>query len=145
MERDMKRLMTVLVALVATAGPSMSMFAMVPADRVDEVPVERLLENLERNAQNLPEAEKWRAIGRIHLLAWLKQAAALPVYRERPGTIAEGEIGDCAELDERTLGKGVFRNCGGCAFRRTGAGCWCLQARIVRWRCSDCRRWSRLR
>ena len=49
----MKRLMTVLVALVATAVPAMSMFAMVPADRVDEVPVERLLENLERNAQNL--------------------------------------------------------------------------------------------
>lgn len=106
----MKRLMTALVALVAASGPAMSMFAMVPADRVDEVPVERLLENLERNAQNLPEAEKWRAIGRIHLLAWLKQAAALPVYRERPGTIAEGEIGDCAELDERTLGKGGREN-----------------------------------
>jgi hypothetical protein len=106
----MKRLMTALVALVATAGPAMSMFAMVPADRVDEVPVERLLENLQRNAQNLPEAEKWRAIGRIHLLAWLKQSAALPVYRERPGTIAEGEIGDCAELDERTLGKGGREN-----------------------------------
>ena len=102
----MKRLMIAFAATAALAMPASSMFAMVPADRVDEVPVERLLENISRNAQNLPEGEKWRAIGRLHLLAYLRQAAALPVYRDRPGQVAEGHIDDCAVLDEQTIGKG---------------------------------------
>jgi hypothetical protein len=102
----MKRLMIALAAATVLAMPASSMFAMVPADRVDEVPVERLLENITRNAQNLPEGEKWRAIGRLHLLAYLRQAAALPVYRDNPGRIAEGHIDDCAVLDEQTIGKG---------------------------------------
>ncbi|MFM9863601.1 MAG: hypothetical protein ACKVRO_08340 [Micropepsaceae bacterium] len=86
--------------------PAFAIFAMVPADRVDEVPVERLLANLERNAQGLEPAAKFRAIGRLHLLAYLRRVAALPVYRDRGDTIAEGTIGDCATLDAQSSGKG---------------------------------------
>ena len=100
------RLAPMLIAVLCLAVPATAMFAMVPADRIDEVPVERLLENLNRNAQNLGPAEQWRAIGRVHLLAYLRQASALPVYRERPGDIAEGRIDDCATLDEQVMGKG---------------------------------------
>ena len=71
----MKRLMIAFAATAALAMPASSMFAMVPADRVDEVPVERLLENISRNAQNLPEGEKWRAIGRL-------QAEGLQLQRQ---------------------------------------------------------------
>lgn len=95
-----------LAATFALATPALALFALVPADRIDEVPVERLLENLQRNAQNLAPAEQWRAIGRVHLLAYLRQAAALPVYRERPGTIAEGTIDDCEKLDAQSMGRG---------------------------------------
>lgn len=105
-ELIMKRLSIAAALGICMAVPAWAMFAMVPADRIDEVPVERLLENIERNAQNLPEAQKWRAIGRLHLLAYLRQVAALPVYRERPGTIAEGEIDDCAKLDAMSEGHG---------------------------------------
>ena len=94
------------VGFAALAAPAFAMFAMVPADRIDEVPVERLLANLERNAQKLPPAELWRAVGRVHLLAYLRQAAELPVYRERPDNIAEGSIDDCEKLDAQTMGKG---------------------------------------
>ncbi len=86
--------------------PALALFALVPADRVDEVPVERLLENLERNAQNLDPAAKARAIGRVHLLAYLRRVSALPIYRERGNTIAEGMIDDCATLDAQSEGRG---------------------------------------
>ncbi|MBU6155847.1 MAG: hypothetical protein KJS87_02855 [Alphaproteobacteria bacterium] len=102
----MKRVAASVLAGCLFVSPAPAMFAMVPADRVDEVPVERLLANLERNAQKLPEAERWRAIGRVHLLAYLRQAAALPVYRERPDTLAEGKIDDCATLDAQAQGRG---------------------------------------
>jgi hypothetical protein len=98
------------IGLAALVAPALAMFAMVPADRIDEVPVERLLANLERNAQKLPPAERWRAIGRVHLLAYLRQAAALPVYRDRPDNVAEGMIGDCEKLDAQTMGKGNRNN-----------------------------------
>jgi hypothetical protein len=80
------------------------MFIAVPADRVDEVPVERLLANIEKNAQGLAPAEKARAIGRLHLLAYLRRAVSLPSYRERPGEVAEGKIDDCAKLDAQVGG-----------------------------------------
>ena len=88
------------------ALPAFAIFAMVPADRVDEVPVERLLKNLETNAQGLEPAARMRAIGRVHLLAYLRRAAALPVYRDRTTTLAEGTIDDCATLDAQSSGKG---------------------------------------
>ena len=103
----MKRVAAAVLAGFLFVSPAPAMFAMVPAERVDEVPVERLLANLERNAQKLSEAERWRAIGRVHLLAYLRQAAALPVYRERSGTIAEGKIDDCATLDAQVQGRGT--------------------------------------
>jgi len=87
-------------------APALAIFAMVPADRVDEVPLERLLENLERNAQGLDAAAKARAIGRVHLLAYLRRVNALPIYRDRGNTIAEGKIDDCATLDAQSQGKG---------------------------------------
>ncbi|MEQ1754490.1 MAG: hypothetical protein ABL973_10195 [Micropepsaceae bacterium] len=106
----MKRLPVAIAGLLLLVPPAFGMFAMVPADRVDEVPVDRLLENLERNAQKLPEAQKWRAIGRLHLLAYLRQAAALPVYRERPDSIAEGTVDECARLDAMVQGHGTREN-----------------------------------
>lgn len=93
-------------AVVAFSTPAFAIFALVPADRVDEVPVERLLANLQRNAQNLTPAVQWRMIGRLHLLAYLRQVTKLPVYRERPDDIAEGRIDDCAKLDAAATGKG---------------------------------------
>ena len=101
--------MRINLAIVLTllfATPALAIFAMVPADRVDEVPVERLLENLERNAQGLDAAAKARAIGRVHLLAYLRRVSALPIYRERGNTIAEGTIDDCATLDAQSEGRG---------------------------------------
>lgn len=103
----MKRVAAAVLAGCLFAAPAPAMFAMVPADRVDEVPVERLIANLERNAQKLPEAERWRAIGRVHLLAYLRQVAGLPVYRERPDTLAEGKIDDCKTLDMHVEGRGT--------------------------------------
>jgi hypothetical protein len=88
------------------ATPAVAIFALVPADRVDEVPVDRLLANLAKNAQGLDEAQRQRAMGRVHLLAYLRRAGSLPVYRERENQVAEGTIGDCAELDAQTMGKG---------------------------------------
>lgn len=100
------RVMLSLVLTLLLAGPALAIFALVPADRVDEVPVERLLANLERNAQQLPPPELARAIGRVHLLAYLRRVSALPIYRERGNTIAEGTIDDCATLDAQSEGRG---------------------------------------
>lgn len=102
----MKRVSIALLCGALLASPAFAIFAMVPADRIDEVPVDRLLANLERNAQNLSEAHKWRAIGRVHLLAYLRQTTSLPVYRERPGDVAEGSIDECTKLDEQAVGRG---------------------------------------
>jgi len=91
-----------LLATVVTvfAGPASALFVEVPGARIDEVPVDRLLANLERNAQSLPPAKLWRAIGRVHLIAYVRRAGILPVYRKNPDTVAEGRIDDCAKVDE---------------------------------------------
>lgn len=102
----MKRLAAAVLASCLFAGPAGAIFAMAPADRIDEVPVARLLANLEANAQKLSPAERWRAIGRMHLLAYLRKAVALPVYRARPDTVAEGAIESCAVLDAQAVGFG---------------------------------------
>ncbi len=98
------------ILMLTISAPAFAIFAMVPADRVDEVPVERLLANLERNAQGLEPAARLRAIGRLHLLAYLRRAVALPVYRERANDVAEGLIDDCAKLDAQSTGKGSRDN-----------------------------------
>jgi hypothetical protein len=96
-----------LALTLLSAVPAYAIFAMVPADRVDEVPVERLLKNLQANAQKLDEPQRFRAIGRVHLLAYLRRAATLPVYRDSAnGNVAEGTIDDCEKLDAQTMGKG---------------------------------------
>ncbi len=98
------------ILMLTISMPAFAIFAMVPAERVDEVPVERLLGNLERNAQGLEPAAKARAIGRVHLLAYLRRAVALPVYRDRADDVAEGAIDDCAKLDAQSTGKGPRGN-----------------------------------
>ncbi len=105
--------MRIILSLLLTllfAAPALAIFAMVPADRVDEVPLERLLKNLEENAQKLEPAAQARAIGRMHLIAYVRRVGALPVYRERANTIAEGTIDDCATLDAQSVGKGTREN-----------------------------------
>ncbi len=96
--------------MLTISSPALAIFALVPADRVDEVPVERLLANLERNTQGLKPAPRLRAIGRLHLLAYVRRAARLPVYRERANEVAEGHIDDCAKLDAQATGKGSPAN-----------------------------------
>jgi hypothetical protein len=94
------RMTAAAVALIATIGAVAAMFVDTPGARVDEVPVERLLTNLERNAQNLPPPQLWRAIGRIHLIAYVRQTRTLPVYRKYPDTVAEWGVDDCAKVDK---------------------------------------------
>lgn len=89
-----------LAAVVAgLAAPAAAFVTFGPGARIEEVPVERLVANLHRNAQNLPPAQMWRAIGRVHLIAYVRQTATLPVFRDHPGTLAEGRIDDCAKVD----------------------------------------------
>ena len=109
-ESRMKRLSAALLLSSLLVAPVGAMFAMVPADRVDEIPVERLLANLERNAQKLPAAERWRAIGRVHLLAYLRKSEALTVYRDDADRLAEGRIDACSVLDAETMGRGSREN-----------------------------------
>jgi hypothetical protein len=97
-------LLCAIVAALALAYPATARFARVPAAQVDEVPIERLLANLQRNAQGLSPEQRWRAIGRVHLLAYVRQAKRLPAYRREPGFVAEGKIGDCAEMDLGAIG-----------------------------------------
>ena len=58
----MRNLVGAFVFALGLAMPGVAMFALVPADRVDEVPIDRLLANLQHNTQGLSEAQKWRAI-----------------------------------------------------------------------------------
>jgi hypothetical protein len=59
---------------------------------------------VKRNAQKLPPVDQWRIIGRAHLLAYLRNRTTL--YRGGGAEIAEGEIGDCAEMDKHVIGAG---------------------------------------
>jgi hypothetical protein len=86
-------------AFTTLSAPAAAFFMVGPGSRIDEVPVDRLLENLERNAQKLPPPQLWRAIGRVHLIAYIRQTDTLPVYRKNPETVAEGGIEDCAKVD----------------------------------------------
>jgi hypothetical protein len=106
----MKRVAAALLASSLLVSPVLGMLAMVPADRVDEGPIERLLANLEKNPQQQSPAQKWRAIGRVHLLAYLRQTESLPVYRDRPDGVAEGRIDDCEKLDAEVTGRGTREN-----------------------------------
>lgn len=94
-----------LVCLLALSEAAQARFALMPADRVNEVPIERLLANVERNAQGLTPAQQARTIGRLHLLAYLRKTEKLAVYRDHPQQVAEGHIGDCITLDEQVIGK----------------------------------------
>jgi hypothetical protein len=106
----MMRLALVGLFALLLSAQALAIFARVPAARVDEVPVERLLTNLERNVQRLPDAELARAIGRVHLLAYLRTAVTLPVYRTDRDRIAEGLIWNCVELDAKQQGFQVPQN-----------------------------------
>jgi hypothetical protein len=79
------------VILAATCGQAAARIPSVSYLALDEVPVARLLANLERReAPLLSPAEKARAIGRIHLLAYARQTDHLTVYRNAPTTVFEG-------------------------------------------------------
>ena len=52
------RLRAAIAAVILSVSPALAIFAMVPAERVDEVPIDRLLTNLNANAQKLSEAER---------------------------------------------------------------------------------------
>lgn len=106
----MHRFLLAVLLTVVFATPALAIFALVPADRVDEVPIERLLANIKKNAQRFTLAQKWRAIGRLHLLAYLRQTDSLFVYRERPDDIAEGRIDECKILDDESTGRGTRDN-----------------------------------
>lgn len=106
----MLRFLLALFVSSIVATPAMPIFALVPADRVDEVPIERLLANIEKNAQGMTPAQKWRAIGRLHLLAYLRQTESLFVYRDKQNDVAEGGIGDCKKLDDESMGRGSREN-----------------------------------
>lgn len=99
-----------LVLAFAFGGVAHAIFALMPAERVNEVPVERLIANVERNAQGLTPAQKARTIGRLHLLAYLRQSDRLMVYRDRPSEVVEGPFGECKVLDEQAVGKGTRTN-----------------------------------
>ena len=106
----MRIVLLALAGVMAMSGVAHAIFALMPAERVNEVPIERLIANVERNAQGLTPAQKARAIGRLHLLAYLRGSGKLTVYRDRPDEVAEGRIGDCRTLDEQTMGKGNRAN-----------------------------------
>lgn len=89
----------VFVGLMMLPAPTFGIFALVPAERVREIPVTRLLTNLDRNAAGLSPAERARAVGRVHLLASLRSTTNLPVYATKPYLVAEGRIDDCTALD----------------------------------------------
>jgi hypothetical protein len=91
-------IVTLLLVGFATA-PSLATFEQVPAPRIVEIPIERVLGNLTGNGKMLPTAELQRAIGRVHLLAYLRGVVTLPVLRDKPSEVAEGSIGDCGQLD----------------------------------------------
>lgn len=99
MAKPLRAACALLVAVTLWSAPARAIFVSAPAPRVREIPVERLLENLQRNAQNLSPAEQARAIGRVHLLAYLSGSTTLPVYRDRPESVAEGRLDDCSALD----------------------------------------------
>lgn len=78
-------------------------FAHLPSQAVEEVPIARLLANIEADRSGLSPAEKARAVGRLHLLAYLRHTRTLPVLPgdDGPGDlkVAEGEVADCATLN----------------------------------------------
>lgn len=93
------RLVLVIGSVLLATTSMQALFDLVPADRVDEVPVERLLANLERNPHDLAPANLARAIGRVHLLAYLRAAVRLPVLRWESTYVAERRIEDCVVTD----------------------------------------------
>lgn len=99
------RLVAVTLLSFAAGSPVAARFVWVPAERVDEVPIERLLANVKRNAQRLPQDYVLAQIGRLHLLAYIRDSDNIPVYHDRPDSVADGEIGDCVEMDKRTRGR----------------------------------------
>jgi len=97
--RPSQWVLAVLLAGTIAVAPAQAIFMRTAAARVDEVPVDRLLANLDRNSQGLAPADRARAIGRIHLLAYVKGTMSLPVYRDNPAVVVEGPVDDCTKLD----------------------------------------------
>lgn len=97
------RLAVIVLMGLAVAGPGdarLIPYAQRKLPRIDEVPIERLIANLKRNAQRLPPDYLWAQIGRVHLLAYIRDSSRLPVHRDNPESIWEGDVVDCARLDD---------------------------------------------
>ena len=80
---------TVVGALIAGLHPNLS----VPPARaytagphpisLEEVPIERLLRNIERNRDKTKMYAYWLSLARVHLLAYIRQTKTLPAYTRR--------------------------------------------------------------
>lgn len=95
-------LLAVIVVVAATRTGS-AIFAQVPPVRVQEVPVTRVLENLRRNPRGLPASELERAIGRLHLIAYLRASDSVYVYPPQspgdpPTQVVEGVVTPCGPV-----------------------------------------------
>lgn len=95
------RVFLILIAVVCASGSLCAIFTGA-TPHIVEVPVDRILDNLERPAVRLSPVERLRAVGRVHLLAYLRGVVTLPVYRNRPEEVAEGPIGDCQQIAQWT-------------------------------------------
>lgn len=66
---------------------------------IEEVPVERLLRNIERNRDKMKGHQYWSAFARIHLLAYIRQTETLPASTKR------------GRNNEEVLDEGPFIGC----------------------------------
>ena len=70
---------------------------------VEDVPVDRLIANVTANKDHLTRSERARALGRLHLLAYLRHSRRLPVTYRNPsdrGTpaVIDNNISTCVTL-----------------------------------------------
>ena len=67
-----------LVALCPLGQPAFAIIAGTGLHPIEEVPIERLLQNIERNRDKSRLLDYWLALGRLHLLAYIRQTNTLP-------------------------------------------------------------------
>lgn len=91
----MRRMKTVLAMVIASAliaalhmhlsaPPAFAITAGPHPIPLEEVPVERLLRNIERNRENPRRMyQHWVSLARVHLLAYIRQTKTLPAYVRR--------------------------------------------------------------
>ena len=68
---------------------------------VEEVPIERLLQNIERNRSKMRMGDYWLALGRLYLLAYIRQTKTLPAItygREGDEVVDDGPFIGCKPI-----------------------------------------------